>query len=402
MSLALLAPRRRLAQYLLLALYLLVPLVSVRGIPFMRIDIPGHTLYLAFVTIRIEEFFLVLLFCLVLTVTFLLMTALLGRVWCGWLCPQTLLNDLVELLPTRFKSHKSSAFTIRLATHAVALILASVLSLATLAYFLPPQEVLRRLVVPAAHPLLTACFALLVLLLYLNAVVVRRSFCRSYCPYGRLQAAFMNEGTLHLTFREEVRDRCIRCNSCVRNCPMGVDIREGFQIECINCGRCLDACRQIMNTKDGSEGLIAYRFGSKPGGRPQLGGATGMLLALLVFLSLILAYNLVSRSDTGFAVQRNPQIPLRLLADGRQLQAWQGRIENRSRQSARYRIELLAAQDSGIMLQGQVQDILVAPNQNRTVFLFVQVPADLPAGTVITLRLLREGGGQDMQVRLPL
>lgn len=398
-SVTLLAPRRRLVQLLLLTVYLVSPLISWHGVPFMRVDVAGHTLYLAFQAIRIDEFFLVLLLCLVLTVAFLLMTALLGRVWCGWLCPQTLLNDLVEWLPERLKARPSA---VTLLTHVVALVLSVVLSLTTLAYFLPVQVLMRGLLQPGLHPVLSVVSMLLVLTLYLNVVLVRRSFCRRYCPYGRLQTAFMNEGTLNLTFREEVRDRCIRCNSCVRTCPMGVDIRQGFQIECINCGRCLDACRLIMAKKDGSAGLIAYRFGSKPNSRPQVGGTTGILLALVLLTLLVLTFNLATRSDTGFALQRNPQVPVRLLADGRPVQAWQGRIENRSQQAARYRLELVAPVPDGVVLLGQLHDIAVAPNQNRAVALFVQVPATIPTGASVQIRLVREETGRSVQVRLPL
>lgn len=391
MNCSLLAPRRRSVQYLLVTLYLALPFLALRGVPLLRIDLTGNTLFLAAQPIRIDEFYLVLMLTLLGTVLFLLITALLGRVWCGWLCPQTVLNDLVELLPELLKARKPSQRMLAAIRQGVSVLLALVMSLATLAYFLPYTALLRNLSQPTDHPVLFGMFLFLAASIYLNVALVRRSFCKSYCPYGRLQTAFMSASTLNLAFREEVRDRCIRCNSCVRVCPMGVDIREGFQIECINCGRCLDACRLVMARKDGSDGLIAYRFGVTAGGRPQLTGALIFLSLASLALATALLYSLTTRTGAGFAVQRNQQAAVRTLPDGSRLVAWSGVIENRTQVPAFYRLELGSSRTAGISLQGQTRDLNVAPNSNRTISFFLRLAEPGSGAAPVELLLFRQG-----------
>lgn len=402
MQATLLSPRRRALNLLLLTLYLVAPLVQWHGVALLRIDLDATTLQFFFQPIRIDEFFLVLLLVLLVTVLFLLMTAVLGRVWCGWLCPQSLLNDLVELVPERLKPLKLSPGMVRAATHLASVLLATALSLATIAYFVPLQAAVIRLFAPLQHPLLFGSFLVISLLLYLDAILIRRSFCRSYCPYGRMQATLMNDATLNLAFGEEVRQRCIRCNSCVRVCPMGVDIRTGFQIECINCGRCLDACRMVMARKDGTDGLISYRFGTDPGGRPRLSGPVLMLAGIALVLSLVLLVSLSGRTAASLAIQRNTTAHTRLQPNGTTLSAWNGVIENRGRQPMRYRLEVQGTGAERPRLLGQVEGLLVEPNRNRTINFFVHATAQPQLASRFELCLIDARGQIVARTRLPL
>lgn len=376
-------------QATILFAYIAIPFIRLGGNPFFMIDIAGQTVYLASFPVRVEELFIILLLLLFLAAVLLLATALLGRVWCGWLCPQTVVNDMFESV----KRAAAGKIIEPVVSHIVALFTGAVLSFATVAYFLAPSEILSRLSAPSLNPGISSLLFILLLLIYLDIIAVGRDFCRSYCPYGRLQAAFMNEGTLNLSFSEFGHIRCIDCKSCLKSCPMGVDIRDGFQIECINCGRCLDACRAVMHGRGGSQGLIIYRFGKHDHGRPVLNWLTGGLLLLSIVLFALLVTSLKMRTEAVLKLQRNSISEPRKVSGEFRLQQWKGVIENRSAATARFNIEIEAVPGKTVELLGQVRDIEVASNGIRIALFFVRYESTVPEGSMVKVRLIKVGKG---------
>ena len=191
--------KRQSVQGLLIAAALLLPFATLSGNPFLRMDIAKMTLFLAGIPLRIDQFYLVLLVILLIVASFLLITAVLGRVWCGWLCPQTVFNDVAELLSRKLRAKNSQAVS-RLVEHFVALIIALLIAFNLFCWFMPPALVASHLLGIHDHPIMFTVFLLLTLFGYLNLILVKRSFCRSYCPYGRFQTALMDAGTLNLSF----------------------------------------------------------------------------------------------------------------------------------------------------------------------------------------------------------
>ena len=390
MSIRLIATSRRTLQAALLAGIILIPFLTINGNPALRMDIAQRTLFLAGVAVRIDQFYLVLLSTLVMVAGFLLLTVVLGRVWCGWLCPQTVFNDLAELLQELLHTFLPGRAS-RIAAHLFALLLAMLISINLLCWFMPPVEVIRSLSAFRIHPVATICFATTSILMYLNLVLVKRGFCRSYCPYGRFQTALLDEGTLNLAFLEETRDRCIGCGACVKACPMGIDIRQGFQIECINCGRCIDACRVVMEQCTGDDGLIAYCFGKNAGSGPRIGLKTAILAVLVCVLSAVLAWGIYARSDTAFSVQRIATVESRIFPDGSQAQAWRAIIGNRGQSAALFALNLSPRVGADVELLGPVSAIRIAPNENRQVSFFIRFSGPAPVHQPVELRLLRAG-----------
>jgi cytochrome c oxidase accessory protein FixG len=349
-------------------------------------DISLRTLFMTGVPVRVDQFYLVLLATLFIVASFLLLTVVLGRVWCGWLCPQTVFNDLVELICDRFRKRVSPRMS-RLIEHATAVIVSALISFNLFCWFMAPARVAAILPDFTVNPLLTTCFLLLSLFGYLNLILVKRSFCCSYCPYGRFQATLTDVGTLNLSFLEETRDRCLRCDACVRSCPMEIDIRKGFQIECINCGRCIDACREVMERRPTGLGLIDYRFGTVKGTRFRLGSKTILLGGLTLVLGMGLIWGVVGRNQTAFALQRIATAEPRTMPDGFQAQPWRAIIGNRSESPVKYSIRVATTPADDISLLGPVHDILVAPNEHREITFLVRVKQTGGASRPVLLQL---------------
>ena len=379
----------RIVQGVLIAAALLLPFVTIAGNPFLRMDIALRTLFLAGIPVRFDQFYLVLLATLLLVAVFLLGTVTLGRVWCGWFCPQTVFNDLAELLGVRFRKTLPPRAA-RLLEHLIALVIATLIAFNLFCWFLPPGLVLSRLLDFPAHPLLLACFLLLTLFGYLNLILVKRSFCRSYCPYGRIQTALMDQGTLNLAFLEATRDRCLKCGACVKVCPMDIDIRAGFQIECIGCGRCIDACRGVMEGRPGEVGLIDYRFGERQDTRFRIGAKTVVLSLLTLLLLALLVWGVVGRNQTAFALQRVATAETRTLPDGYQLQAWRAVIGNRSDKSVNYSLRVAPTGRDDVSVLGQVSNIQVTANQHREVVFFLRTKPSGNGSSKVELQLVSD------------
>jgi len=383
--------KRRLVQVALIASALLLPFATLGGNPFLRLDIGLRTFFMAGVPVRVDQFYLVLLATLFIVVFFLFLTVILGRVWCGWLCPQTVFNDLAELISNRFIKKVSPSVS-RLIEHVSAILVSVMISFNLFCWFMAPGLVASTLLDFSANPLLSACFLVVSLFGYLNLILVKRSFCRSYCPYGRFQAALTDDGTLNLSFLEETRDRCLRCNACVRSCPMEIDIRKGFQIECINCGRCIDACRDVMEHRPDASGLIGYRFGSVKGTRFRLGSKALLLGALTLLLGVGLVWGLSGRNQTAFALQRIVIAEPRTQPDGYQAQPWRAIIGNRSQTAVTYSISAMAAPGVDVAVLGPVDQITVAPNEHREITFLVRFKQT--DRTPITVLMQLFGAGQ--------
>ncbi|UCD66421.1 MAG: 4Fe-4S binding protein, partial [Deltaproteobacteria bacterium] len=334
----LIGPQRRLVQWATTLLLLLLPWFEVDGKSLLRIDIPGLNLYIFGQVLRIQELYLVLLATLIFTLGFLLVTVVLGRVWCGWLCPQTTLSDIAEWMARHLgltvkNNRLHGQLTSKVILQGIYLFLAFLVASNLLWYFMPPRVFFARLVTLDLHYATWITFIVTGLLVYLNLALVRRLMCSDFCPYGRIQTAIVDKATLTLHLPDNELERCIECDSCLRACPMEIDIRHGYQVECTNCGRCLDACRQIM-TKRSEPGLIRYTFGLHGEGAIGLLNPRVLLPATAILLMLaLLGVALVNRPAATLKVAVSHTAASRLLANnqtGTFFNAW---VNNRSQET---------------------------------------------------------------------
>ncbi|MBU5615452.1 4Fe-4S dicluster domain-containing protein [Geomonas azotofigens] len=383
------APWRRGVQWLATLLVLGLPFIRPGGESLLRLDAGTRTLLFFGAKLRIEEFHLFLIVVLILVFAFLFVTMLFGRVWCGWLCPQTTLGDLADWIERRTRNLPAP---LRAALRQSCFLTLSALVGANLVwYFIAPPEFFVRLTAGNLGAVAGISLAVTALVVYLDLAFVRRRFCKSVCPYGRIQLMTMERGTLTLEFDPELKGVCLRCGACVKACPTGIDIREGLQIECINCGRCLDACRDVF-AKRGRGGLIHYTFGpvGADGSRPVnrkallLGGVLLLLVGLLVF-------GVTTRQEATLKVQRAASGEVKRLPDGSLVNFYSAFLENRGSASRTFSLEAAPLPGYRVELVGPVRGLELAGNANRKIGFALKVsPAPAP-GTQVELKLVSNG-----------
>ena len=404
-TLRLIGPWRTGLQWLLGLVFLLLPWLEVAGGSLVRIDIPGLRLYLFGQVLRIEELYLVLLGILLFVLTFLLVTVILGRAWCGWFCPQTILSDLAEWLAGRLglrvrsnRLHGPLARTFLLQPVFLAIAMATASGL--LCYFIAPREFFSRLAALDLPGAAWGTLLLVTLLVYLDLALVRRLLCREFCPYGRIQTALVSPVTLTLQLPPAVRQECIDCGACVRACPMEIDIRQGLQVECISCARCLDACRRIMAPRNRA-GLIRYTFGLRDRGVRVLLDVRVLLPAAALLGLLLLLVNLLhNRPVASLKIAVSHTVSRRPLADGRAGVFFNAWVNNRSRRQAVYTIHASdAATGATLQLKGQVRARLAAGENRRLDFVLI-VPSH--GNDAVRFTLMDNTGRQVAAARIRL
>ncbi len=380
----LLSPWRQRCQWAVSLLLLLIPWVEIDGNSLLRVDIPELTLYFLGQTLRIEELYLVLLFSLLMTLGFLLVTMLMGRVWCGWLCPQTTLTDLAEWFAARLalpgkKQPAEKNFAKKLVLHFCYLLLACLVSANLLWYFIKPIEFFTRLATLEFHYATWTCLLTVATVIYLDLALVGRLVCSEFCPYGRFQTVLADKSTLTLHLPPAELPRCIKCNACVRVCPMQIDIRNGYQVECINCGRCLDACRKIM-TKRNQPGLISYTFGTQGKGVKALLNPRSLLLGMVTLTLLaVLLFAVQQRPGASLKIAVSHTAASRTLQDGQRATFFNAWVNNRSNRPAIYAIKARQA-DNGdaLTLKGPTTQLKMQAGDNLRVDFILVTPVPKP------------------------
>lgn len=211
-----------------------LPFLKINGQSAFRFDIGELNLYFFGTVIRIGEFYLILAATLFLLLFISAVTVVLGRVWCGWLCPQTVLLDLTESLAAVFgQKHRKSIQKF------ILLPVSAMVGMTMVWYFVPPAEAMGRLF---TSPAIAGFFIVLSILVYLELAMLGRGFCTSICPYAMMQNALFDKDTLVIEYDRSRDSTCMKCDDCVRVCPVGIDIKDGLSNRCIACAECIDAC----------------------------------------------------------------------------------------------------------------------------------------------------------------
>ena len=274
---------RRWSGWLLIVIYLALPWIQVRGHPAVFLDIVERRFHLFGQTLAFQDAWLLFFGISGLGFTLFLMTALLGRVWCGWACPQTVFLDHVFRRIERWlegdavarRQLDAAPWTVgklvrRGFKQGLFILVSGLIAHLFLAYFVSVPELRTMMTAaPGEHWGAFVFISTFSLIIYFNFAWFREQLCIVICPYGRLQSALIDDHTINIgydTKRGEPRGRlgspgaadCVDCGRCVQVCPTGIDIRQGLQIECIGCAACIDACDEVMTKVGRPRGLVRY------------------------------------------------------------------------------------------------------------------------------------------------
>lgn len=264
------------------AIFLGLPWLTVGGAPALLFDIPKRQYHVFGQIFWPQDFYMLGLVMALAAVLLITTTALVGRVFCGHACPQTLLVSLFMQIDHWIEGDRVARLTMdagkwtpervarRAAKHAVWVLVSAFLGFTFVSYFVGAHEMIHRITTFSLGGYPLGVWAFISGVTYMFAGHLRDWVCTTVCPYGRFQGAMQDDESLIVTFdavrgdprgkTKEVRERggCVDCNACVTACPMGIDIRNGYQYECITCGRCVDACDKTMDMIGAPGGLIRY------------------------------------------------------------------------------------------------------------------------------------------------
>ena len=351
------------ADGILIAILLVIPWVEIHGEPLIRLDVPGRKFHIFGLVLFPQELYFLWLIVAGLALALFFFTALAGRLWCGWACPQTVLTDVYAAVGrfiqgwSRSSAPPHVAAWRRFATHLVWLGLAALLGFHLVGYFVSPYTLLAQAFSRTLTPTTTRFLFASTTLAYLDLAFVRQTFCKFLCPYARFQSVLFDRDTLVIGYdpkRGEPRGKrgttegdCVDCGLCVAVCPTGIDIRNGLQLECIACTQCIDACNGVMERIARPQNLIGYRslVGLERVRAARILRPRVLLYgALLVALTAVFVAALSARKPLDLQVAHNPSLLFGSAADGRPSNAFVLHIQNRDREDHDYRIRLDAPQ----------------------------------------------------------
>jgi len=278
---------------------LAMPWITINGNHLFLLSFDQKKLHLAGIAFDMQELYLMPFLLMLLFLGIFAVTAVGGRVWCGWACPQTIFRviyrDGIETkllgLRKRIGNKQKEPDMSKLENKVksvIAILLWSVIAFVAAAdflwFFVPPEDFFRYMSDPTEHMVLTGVLAGTALFIILDVVFIKENFCVYVCPYSRVQSVLYDDDTIMAIYdpirggdiyqghgyeREkkfskqkellavDASAECTTCESCVTVCPTHIDIRKGLQLECINCLECVDACTAVMGTL-GKESLVQW------------------------------------------------------------------------------------------------------------------------------------------------
>ncbi len=368
------------AMVVLLAIYYITPWLRWdRGVgrpdQAVLIDFENARFYFFFIELWPQEVYYIVGLLVLGAFGIFLSSALFGRVWCGYACPQTVWTDLYIYVERWIEGDRNERMRLakaplsldktrkKIAKHALWILIAVATGGAWVFYFADAPTLWRELWAGEAAITAYISVGLLTFTTYALAGTMREQVCTYMCPWPRIQAAMTDQHALSVTYRFDRgeprgphkkgqswdgRGDCIDCRQCVAVCPQGIDIRDGDQLECINCALCIDACDDIMTKVGRPTGLIAYDTRVNVEKRQRGESAKLHLIrprtvlygVLMLVVGAIMTVALATRSTLDLNVIRDRSPPFVRLADGSIRNDYALKLINMAPDARRLRIQV--------------------------------------------------------------
>jgi cytochrome c oxidase accessory protein FixG len=422
--------RRRVAFALLVAVYVIAPLVSIRGQPLIQLDVAHRRFYFFGSTFNAQDFWMILPLILALVFALLAVTAWKGRVWCGWACPQTVflegvyrpIEQLFEGSRERRIRFDAEPWSMRKALRKAAkffvyLFISLNIAQAAAAIFVGPKELWAMILEgPLAHREAFVLVMGFAAVLQFNFTWFREQFCVIVCPYGRMQSVLHDRKSVTVSYavdRGEPRGKphleegaakqgdCVDCGRCVAVCPTGIDIRNGLQMECVACLQCIDACDEIMTKLKKPIGLIGFASQNERQGKKRELSVRVLVYAALALLSVgALGFNVVARVPFEANVIR-PRGANPFVVDGQVIRnTFQVHVFNKNPRPSRLRVEIVSPVPASIVLG--VHSVELPSLADANVPVAVSIERHLLASKrTLTLKVFDEASGEVVEKPIP-
>jgi cytochrome c oxidase accessory protein FixG len=339
------------------------------------VDLANSRFYFFFIKIWPQEVYYITGLLVLAALTLFLMNAVAGRIWCGYLCPQTVWTDLFYAVErwvegdrrARMRHDKEKltpgVFSRKALKHFIWLMIAWWTGGAWVLYFADAPTLVYELATFQASYVAYLWIGILTFTTYTLAGFMREQVCTYMCPWPRIQAALTDEYALNVTYRYDRGEPrgsvkknevlklqglpagdCIDCNQCVAVCPTGVDIRKGLQLDCIQCGLCMDACDSVMDKIGRPQGLIAYdtdmnvqaRIEGRPEVRRILRPRTLFYAGLIALVGSVMVASLAMRQNLFLSVMHDRNPLFVRLSDGSIRNGFTIRVANKNFDGRRY------------------------------------------------------------------
>ncbi len=327
---------RSYSSWFFFALFFALPFIYVKGRPLFLFNIPNAKFILFSKVFWPQDFFIFGLTMVTFVVFIILFTAAFGRLFCGWVCPQTIFMEMlfrkvefaIEGNAAQQRILQSAPWTthkilVKTSKHLAFYVLAFLIANTFLAYIIGIKELWKVMTEPvSAHVIGLLSIIVFSAVFYAVYAYFREQVCTVVCPYGRLQSVLLDQNSMIVAYdykRGEPRGKytknsgselgdCIDCHQCVKVCPTAIDIRNGTQMECVGCTACIDACDHMMEGVDRPKGLIRYASENGIAKGDKLKYTTRMKLytGLLGMLIIILSTLLMTRKDVDATIMRTP------------------------------------------------------------------------------------------------
>lgn len=411
--------------YFYLAIFFIMPLIHIDGAQFLQFNVLEGKFNLFGKIFWPTDFFIFAIAFITLIITVVLFTVVYGRIFCGWICPQTIFMEFVfrqiewwiEGTPAQQRKLNKSPWNaekiLKKGGKQLVFILFSFLIANTfLAYVIGSDVLFAKMKQPISDNFaLLAGLFVFTLIFYTVFAYVREIVCTTICPYGRLQGVMFDKDTMQISYdykrgeprgklknkEEENLGDCIDCRKCVVVCPTGIDIRDGVQMECVGCTACIDACDDIMEQIDLPKGLIRYaseneiESGVKSPLTLKVKAYTGLLIILFIFLGTLIATRKNVDTLIGRVKGQTYQVNK---VNGTVSNLFDGKIINKSKLDIPVELRLMDLKGE-IKIVGHAEDnkILLKKEAINKATFFIELPkGTVPPGTsTVKVGVYRDG-----------
>ncbi len=374
----------------LLGIYYGLPWIQWEGRQAVLFDLPERKFHVFGLTFWPQDFFLLALLLVIAALTLFFFTALAGRLWCGYACPQTVWTEAFLRMERWFEGDRPKQMKLdkapwtrdkilrKTGKHTAWALFALFTGLTFVGYFSPIADLIPRFLTFDTGAWETFWILFYSFATWGNAGFMREQVCIYMCPYARFQSAMFDKDTLIISYDEErgeprgARKRgsdykakglgdCIECTLCVQVCPTGIDIRDGLQYQCIGCSACVDVCDEVMDKMGYPRGLVRYTTENAMAGKPAKALRPRVLLygTLLLVLLAGFVYGVAARSPVGIDVIRDRNVLYRELPDGQVENVYTLKLTNRHTDVRHFEIRISGLE--GARLAWEEGDFVAVP-----------------------------------------